>query len=100
MNKWIILLDYRASEDIDSAVRWYSEKQMELALEFLNAVDAVFESISQLPQSYQEVVPGIRKAMTRKFPFCVYYTVDNNRLIVFAILHASRNSETWQQRLD
>ncbi|MBE9246551.1 type II toxin-antitoxin system RelE/ParE family toxin [Microcystis aeruginosa LEGE 00239] len=97
---WLVFLDRRAEEDIDSAAQWYAEERLELALEFLNAVDAAFDLIAQFPQAYQEVAPGIRRVLTRKFPFCVYYTIDDKRLTVFAVLHASRSSETWQQRLD
>jgi toxin ParE1/3/4 len=97
---WLVLLDSRAEEDIDSAAQWYAEERLELALEFLNAVDAAFDLIAQFPQAYQEVAPGIRRVLTRKFPFCVYYTIDDKRLTVFAVLHASRSSETWRQRLD
>lgn len=97
---WLVFLDRRAEEDIDSAAQWYAEERLGLALEFLNAVDAAFDLIAQFPQAYQEVAPGIRRVLTRKFPFCVYYTIDDKRLTVFAVLHASRSSETWQQRLD
>jgi plasmid stabilization system protein ParE len=97
---WLVFLDRRAEEDIDSAAQWYAEERLELALEFLNAVDAAFDLIAQFPQAYQEVAPGIRRVLTRKFPFCVYYTINDKRLTVFAVLHASRSSETWQQRLD
>lgn len=99
-NNWLVLLDSRAEEDISLAAQWYAEERLELALEFLDAVDTVFGLIAQFPQAYQEVAPGIRRILTRKFPFCIYYTIDNQRLTVFAILHASRSPETWQQRFD
>ncbi|MGH2414469.1 MAG: type II toxin-antitoxin system RelE/ParE family toxin [Microcystaceae cyanobacterium] len=95
-----VLLDARAEEDIDAAVQWYAKQQLELALEFIDAVDAAFESIAQFPQAYREVAPGIRRVLTRKFPFCIYYAVGDERLTVFAFLHASRRPETWQQRLE
>jgi toxin ParE1/3/4 len=95
-----ILLDFRAEKDIDSAAVWYAEERLELALEFLNAVDAAFELIAQFPQAYREVAPGVRRVLIKKFPFCIYYAVDDECLTVVAVLHASRSSETWQQRLD
>ena len=95
-----IVLDSRAEEDIDAAAQWYANQRLELAQDFLDAVDAVFELIAQFPQAHPEVDPGIRRVLTKRFPFCVYYTVDNERVTVFAVLHTRRSPNTWQQRLE
>lgn len=95
-----ILLDSRAEEDLDAAAQWYSEQRTELALEFLEAIDAVFEFITQFPKAGQEISAGIRRVLTKKFPFCVYYTLDDGRVTVFAVLHFRRSPNSWQQRLE
>lgn len=41
-----IVLDSRAEEDIDAAAQWYANQRLELAQDFLDAVDAVFELIA------------------------------------------------------
>ncbi|KAM3092609.1 type II toxin-antitoxin system RelE/ParE family toxin [Phormidesmis sp. 146-12] len=94
-----IVLDSRAEEDLDAAAQWYAEQRIELALEFLDAVDAVFAVIVQFPQVGREVAAGIRRVLTKKFPFCVYYVIDDGRLTVFAILHLRQSPDTWLQRL-
>ncbi len=93
-----IVLDLRAEKDIDAAAQWYAQERLELALKFLDTVDATFEWIAQFPQACPQVAPGIRRALTKKFPFCIYYTVDDDRVTVFAVLHIRRSSDTWQQR--
>jgi plasmid stabilization system protein ParE len=95
-----IFLDSRAEEDLDTAAQWYAEQRTELSLEFLDAVDAVFEFIAQFPQAGREVSGGIRRVLTKKFPFCIYYKVDDGQVIVFAVLHFRRSPEAWQQRLE
>ncbi|MCL6436705.1 MAG: type II toxin-antitoxin system RelE/ParE family toxin [Leptolyngbyaceae cyanobacterium HOT.MB2.61] len=50
-----IFLDSRAEEDLDTAAQRYAEQHTELALEFLDAVDEVFEFIAQFPQAGREV---------------------------------------------
>ncbi len=94
------MLDSRAEEDIDAAAKWYAEQRIELALEFLEAVDVVFQFIAQFPQASHEVDSGIGRALTKKFPFCIYYTVDAERVTVFAVLHIRRSPDSWQQRLE
>jgi toxin ParE1/3/4 len=95
-----IFLDSRAEEDLDIAAQWYAEQRTELSLEFLDAVDAVFEFIAQFPQAGREVSDGIRRVLTKKFPFCIYYKVDDGQVIVFAVLHFRRSPDAWQQRLE
>lgn len=95
-----IVLDSRAEEDLDAAAQWYAEQGTELALEFLDAVDAVFEFIAKFPQASQEISARVRRVLTKKFPFCVYYMVDDGRVIVVAVLHFRRSPDAWQQRLE
>lgn len=95
-----IVLDQKAEEDIDAAAQWYAQDRLELALKFLDTVDATFEWIAQFPQACPQIAPGIRRALTKKFPFCIYYTVHNDCVKVLAVLHIRRSSDTWQQRLE
>ncbi len=95
-----ILLDPRAEEDIDTASQWYAKENTELALEFLDAIDAAVEFITQFPQAYPEVAPGIRRVLTKKFPFCIYYKVGNNRLTIVALLHIRRKPDIWRERIE
>jgi plasmid stabilization system protein ParE len=94
-----ILLDSRAEEDIDTAAQWYAEQNPEVALEFLDAVNTAFERLAQFPLAHPEIQLNIRRILTNKFPFCIYYAVDNNYIRVVAVLHIRRSPDTWQKRL-
>jgi plasmid stabilization system protein ParE len=50
-----IIFDPRAIEDIDTAVEWYVKQQLEPAVKFIEALDAVIVMISQYPEAYREV---------------------------------------------
>ncbi|NJL49344.1 MAG: type II toxin-antitoxin system RelE/ParE family toxin [Leptolyngbyaceae cyanobacterium SM2_5_2] len=95
-----IFLDSRAEEDLDAAAQWYAQQSAELALEFLDAVDAAFGFIAQFSKAGREVADGIRRVLTKKFPFCVYYKVDDGQVVIVAVLHFRRSPEAWQQRLE
>lgn len=95
-----VFLDSRAEEDIDAAAQWYGEQSAELTLKFLDSVDSAFGFITQFPQAGREVDYGIHRVLTKKFPFCIYYKVDEGQVVVFAVLHFRRSSEACQPRLD
>ena len=41
------------------------------------------------PFLYQEVEPDIRRAVTHKFPYLVFYTFDEQTVQVLAVIHGS-----------
>ena len=45
-------------------------------------------STSLLPRDYAD---GSRRAVMRKFPFVVVYTVEGDAVVITAIFHTSRN---------
>ena len=94
-----VVLDARAEVDLDAAAQWYAKERVELAFEFFEAIDIAIGYIAQFPQSGREVTTGIRRVLTKKFPFCLYYTIEDGQVIIIAILHFRRGSDTWQQRL-
>jgi hypothetical protein len=53
------------------------------------------ENPRQFPHS--ELSP-YRKAVVSRFPFCIYYSVIQDLIVVFAIHDARRDPARWQQR--
>lgn len=95
-----VVFDPRAEDDVDAAVQWYAQQQSKFALEFLEALDAALGRVVQYPEAYSEVDSGIRRALMKKFPYFIYYTVDSNRIAILAVLHTRRAPDTSRQRLE
>jgi plasmid stabilization system protein ParE len=43
--------------------------------------------------------PQVRRVLTRRFPYRIFYIVRSDALVVFAVLHAARHERYWQVRL-
>ncbi len=41
----------------------------------------------------------IRRAIIKKFPYIVYYSVEKDHIVVFAVLHQSKDPQILQKRL-
>ena len=52
------------------------------------AIWSTTSSTSLLPREYAD---GSRRAVMRKFPFVVVYTVEGDAAVITAIFHTSRN---------
>ena len=61
---------------------------------------SVGEKLGPFLWQFPEVMPGVRRALTSRFPYAVYFWIDDSRIIVFVVIHTSRDSEAWQQRAD
>jgi len=87
-----------AESDLDEAARWYEEQRPGLGSKFLDEVLRVLSAISGQPEGFPVVHREIRRAVTRRFPFGVYYLVGRTDLVVLAVMHGSRDPASWKSR--
>ena len=79
-------LDERAA-----AFRWYQEQRDGLGLSFLAHLEYLVNNIVDFPSFAQEYADGSRRALMRKFPFVVVYTVESDAVVITALFHTSSN---------
>jgi plasmid stabilization system protein ParE len=87
-----------AEEDIAEAVGWYNDRSQGLGDAFLDQVDECFARLQLRPLTFPVVRKDIRRAITKRFPYCVYFVVRGDLVVVVAVVHGRRNPEVWQQR--
>jgi plasmid stabilization system protein ParE len=62
-------------------------------------VDVCYARIQRFPESYQVIESGVRRAGLRKFPYLVYYILDEHGISVLACLHWRREAREWMRRI-
>jgi plasmid stabilization system protein ParE len=89
-----------AKKDIREVALWYEEKQTGLGKRFTEQVRESISFITKNPKAFNIRYDNVRTAVLRVFPFMIHYTIDegNKTVIVSAVLHTSRNPETWGYR--
>jgi len=70
-----------------------------LGLEFLDEVRAAYTRILDGPLKYQELRSSIRRALTRRFPYAIYFSLENDLIVVIAVLDTARDPAEWQFRI-
>jgi plasmid stabilization system protein ParE len=85
--------------DVESAFEWYETEEAGLGLEFLEKLRAAYLHILENPFGYQELRAGIRRALTRQFPYAVYFSIEGDMVLVLAVLHTARDPAEWQRRI-
>lgn len=98
MNRELIIRSDAEAEMI-AAFDWYEARAPELGSEFLLAMDAVVQSVLCNPSQYPIVHKSVRRGLLRRFPYEVFFVVEEKRIIVLAVFHAKRNPERWKERI-
>jgi toxin ParE1/3/4 len=95
-------VDFRteALQDILEAIEWYEEKREGLGDELFIAIENEKHFIEQNPYHYEDKYKGIRKAITKRFPYILYYRIESEtQVLVYAVLHMQRSPGKWEKRL-
>jgi plasmid stabilization system protein ParE len=98
VSKYRLVSEPQADLEIEAAFQWYEKEQPGLGLEFLGELRATYNRIVEGPLKYQHLRSGVRRALLRRFPYAVYFAVEQSRIVVLAVLHASRDPAEWQRR--
>jgi plasmid stabilization system protein ParE len=85
--------------DIEAAIDWYESEQPGLGLEFLDELRAAYLRILDGPLKYAVLRSGIRRALTRRFPYGVYFSIEDDIILIIAVLHTARDPAEWQFRI-
>ena len=87
-----------AEADLAEAHAWYEGQRQGLGDEFLDEVDTAFARITDAPLRYPIVHRDMRRTLTKRFPFAIFYVVEPERVVVLAVLNQARDPERWRRR--
>jgi len=87
-----------ANEDLQEARAWYDNIRPELGGRFALAVEATVEAIADQPLQFPVVYRGRRRAGVRRFPYGIFFEVQERRTVIIACFHGRRNPRRWQAR--
>ena len=88
-----------AKADLTEAISFYNTQSEGLGYDLAVEVKKTLERIIQYPKAWPMLSKRTRRCRTNRFPYGVIYQLRPNTLLVVAIMHLSRNPETWNSRL-
>jgi len=87
-----------AQAEFDKSAAWYESQEPGLGSDFVDKVQQVIDVIIEHPDRYPIVFGDVREAILSRYPFCIYYRVKKDRLVVISVFHNSRDPSIWQGR--
>ena len=88
-----------AQAELMDAVSYYNAQSEGLGYEFAIEVKRTLERIVQYPDAWFKISKRSSRCRTNRFPYGLIYQIRNDTVLVVAVMHMSRNPETWKSRL-
>lgn len=99
MKRYAIEAEPAVEADVEAGFDWYESEEPRLGFEFLEELRAAYNRILDHPFGYQDLRSGIRRALTRRFPYAVYFSVEGEAIVIVAVLSTTRDPAEWQRRI-
>ena len=81
----------RSRDDVELAFAWYERQRRGLGFEFLDCVEVALKSIIEYPEMYQKKYSCFRGYPIRRFPFSLFYTIEDNEIVVHSVFDNRQN---------
>ncbi len=91
-------LDPAARDEYREAAEYYLQESPRIAAAFVEQVEAAIKLIREKPMTWRVWQEEVRRCLVRRFPFGLYYTIEKDEIVVWAIMHLHRRPGYWQER--
>jgi toxin ParE1/3/4 len=85
-----------ALREVDGIFAYIADYNVVAAAAVVERVDELVEQLSEFPYLAQETdIAGVRKFPLGRFPYVVYYTVQQDEVIILHIRHGARRPPSF-----
>ncbi len=88
-----------AEREMRDAYDWYERQSPGLGAEFLAELDSAVIRILRYPESCTATEEGLRRALLNRFPYGLWYDIEKDCLLVYAVAHLHREPRYWVDRV-
>jgi toxin ParE1/3/4 len=94
-----LLLRPAAQGDLEETVLWYEDQRPGLGEVFSGELFELLGQIAESPLRFPAAAPTVRRAPLHRFPYVVYFIIEEPTIVVVAILHQRRDPTVWKRRV-
>jgi len=88
-----------ALEEYESAAIYYARIDPDLQLRFIESVENSIERILESPRRSRVIDEDVRRCIANVFPYGILYTIEDDLILIVAVMHFSREPGYWKRRL-
>ena len=91
--------DPEAEKEFQHAVDYYNKCQKDLGFEFATEVYKSIDHILAFPEAWSKLSKNTRRCITDRFPYGIIYLIDEDEIVVIAIMQLQKRPNYWGDRL-
>jgi plasmid stabilization system protein ParE len=97
----IVIFRPQAVEDIVEAAAWYQVHAPGLGEQLIDEILTATHRAQENPELFRIVrhEGNVRRVLTKRFPYRIFFSVVGKTLYVHAVLHGARHDRRWTERL-
>ena len=88
-----------AEQELLDAFQWYEHEQPGLGFALIEEVDRAIHRVAHYPDLCSDMGDGVRRALVSRFPYGLWYAVEKDALVVYAVAHLHRRPRYWASRI-
>ncbi|PIP47248.1 MAG: plasmid stabilization protein [Deltaproteobacteria bacterium CG23_combo_of_CG06-09_8_20_14_all_51_20] len=88
-----------AEIEMFDAAAFYEKQVALLGKNFLSIMEAAIDEISAQPETWPVIGDGVRKRPLRRFPYLILYRIEEEEIVIVAVMHQRRRPYYWGARL-
>ncbi|GAX39174.1 plasmid stabilization system [Tolypothrix sp. NIES-4075] len=87
-----------ALAEYTEAVQYYAKQRAEVAQAFIDVVEDAVYRIRESPTRWAVLDENVRRCLTQKFPYGILYTIEQDYILILAVMYCSREPGYWKSR--
>lgn len=88
-----------AQQEVIEGQEWYERKAAGLGRRFRDEIDRAATRLAANPLQFPVVLADVRRVRLRKFPYGLFFRLDDDTVFVIACFHSSRDPREWHRRI-
>jgi len=97
--KYKLCVTPEAEEDLSEIFEWYENRRKGLGHDFLLQVHDRLRLIEKDPFLFSEQYKRVRRCLTARFPYKIFYCIEAQNIIIIAIVYGGRSSKWIEKRI-
>ena len=87
-----------AEEEFLEAINYYEDRERGLGYDFSIEVFATIQNIVIYPTAWPVIEEGVRRCLVHRFPYGVIYSIEQEEILILAVMHLRRHPGYWKNR--
>lgn len=89
-----------AAAEVETAISRYAQPEVNQASAFVKDLERTESHLRAQPALYQRVEGEMRRAVLRRFPYSLFYVIEQDQVIVLAFMHQHQKPRTREELVE